>query len=77
MYYVIETQTREDGIVNSTMTARENLNSAKSLYHDRFSKMSMNEQFLSVALLLVDESLRTIDHDIVQTMHPAPVAEPV
>lgn len=75
MYFIIENQTRPDGIVNTTTVARENINSAVSYYHDRFSKMSMTELYPSVALLLVDENLNKIDHAIVHTMYPHPVEE--
>lgn len=75
MFFIIENQTRADGIVNTTTTARENLNSALSYYHERFSKMSMTDLYPSVALLLVDENLNKIDHAIVRTMYPVPVEE--
>lgn len=78
MYYIIENQIREDGQVNTSTTGRENINSALSYYHERFSKMTMTELYTSVALLLVDENLNTIEHHIVQTMYkPVEAEEPV
>lgn len=78
MYYIIENQHRPDGIINHSTESRESLNSAKSLYHERFSKMSMTTLYKSVALLLVDDNLNKIDHDIVETMYkpePQPTEE--
>lgn len=75
MFYIIENQIREDGIVNNIVTARQNINSAEAYYHERYSKMSMNEEFVSVALLLVDEYLRVIEHSVVKTMRAEPVVE--
>lgn len=77
MYYVIENQHRPDGIINHSSTPRQNMNSAISLFHERISKMSMNEEFTSVALSLEDANLNQIDHRIVETMYPKPVTEPV
>lgn len=77
MYYIIEHQHRPDGIVNTTETARENINSALSLYHERFAKMAMTELYTSVALLLVDENLNKVEHHIVQTMYHEPEVEEI
>lgn len=77
MFYIIENQIRKDGIVNNIVTVRQNINSAEAYYHERYSKMSMNEEFVSVALLLADEYLRKIEHSVVKTMRPVPVVEPV
>lgn len=77
MYYIIENQIRDDGIVNNNVTARENINTALSFFHERFSKMAVTDLYPSVALLLVDENLRTVEHKIVNTMHPVPEVESV
>lgn len=70
MYFIIENQKRDDGVVNTSTVSRENLNSALSYYHERFSKMSMTELYTSVALLLCDENLNKVDHAIIKTMYP-------
>lgn len=71
MYFIIENQTRPDGTINTSTTVRENINSALSYYHERFSKMSMTELYTSVALLLADSDLREVEHSIVNTMYKA------
>lgn len=76
-YYIIEHQIRDDGEVNVIPeVSRSSLPMAKSYYHDRFSKMSATTLYPSVSLLLVDENLRRIDSDIVETMWAPPVPEP-
>ena len=74
MYYVIEHQKRTDGVVNTSETARSTFASALSLYHERISKMVMNTDFVSVAVMLVDENLRVIEQKQVQTLY-TPVSE--
>ena len=76
MYFVIENQTRPDGAVNTTTTARQSFASALSYYHDRFSKMVLTELYSSVSLLLVDENLNKIQHDTIATQYQPPVEEP-
>lgn len=71
MYYVIEHQKRTDGVVNSSETARSTFASALSLYHERYSKMCMNTEFVSVSIMLVDEDLNVIQHDKIQTLYEA------
>lgn len=74
-YYVIETQTRPDGLVNQTTTARQNMASALSLYHDRYSKMVMTELYTSVALMVADQNLKVIERGVVATQYKPPVEE--
>lgn len=79
-YYVIETQTRTDGIVNQSMTARSNFASGNSLYYDRMSKLVMNTDYPSASLLLVDEKLNRIlpktgESPVVKTSYVAPVTD--
>ena len=69
MYFIIENQTRPDGLVNTTTTAKQTFASALSYYHDRFSKMVMTELYKSVSLLLVDANLEVIQHDTIETQY--------
>lgn len=76
MYYIFELQKRPDGVINVKDTvARTTINSANSYYHERFSKMAMNTEFVSVSLLLTDENLNKVEHHIVKTMYVPPVEE--
>lgn len=74
-YYVIETQTRPDGLVNQTTTSRQNMASALSLYHERYSKMVMTELYTSVALMVADQNLKVIERGVVATQYKATVEE--
>lgn len=69
MYFVIEFQTRADGIVNTSTTSRSNLANALSLYHERYSKMVVNTEFPSVSIMLVDKDLNVIRHDTIETQY--------
>lgn len=65
MHFVIEHNVREDGVVNTTETARSTKALAVSYYHDRFSKLATNDQFVKSALMLVDEDLNQLDYDLI------------
>lgn len=69
MFYIIENQHRPDGIINNQCSARTTRAAALSYYHERYSKMCVNEEFVRVSLLLVDENLNVIQHDDVETLY--------
>ncbi len=69
MYYVIENQIRDDGQINNSMTARQSFASGLSLYYDRCSKMVMTELYPKVAVMLVDEELNVIEHQVINTQY--------
>lgn len=75
MYYIIEHQTRPDGIINTSETSRQTFASALSYYHERYSKMVLTELYQTVSLLLVDENLNRIEHATIQTQYQPPVEE--
>lgn len=60
MYFVIENHTNPDGAVSTETTARQTFASGLSFYHERISKMVVNEQYVSVDILLVDKDLNTV-----------------
>ena len=60
MYFIIENHTNADGSVRTETTARQTFASGLSLYHERISKMVVNEQYVSVDVLLVDKDLSTV-----------------
>jgi len=72
MYYVIENQIRDDGQINNSVTARQSFASGLSLYYDRCSKMVMTELYPKVAVMLVDEELNVIEHQVIQTQYQVP-----
>ena len=75
-HYVIENQIRADGAINNTVTARSSFASGLSLYYDRCSKMVMTELYPKVAVMLTDEELNVIEHQVITTQwHPEEEAE--
>ncbi len=74
-HYVIENQIRADGAVNNTVTARSSFASGLSLYYDRCSKMVMTELYPKVAVMLTDEELNVIEHQVIETQYKAPEEE--
>lgn len=71
MYYIVEHQTRPDGVVNVSETAKATFASALSYYHERYSKMVMTELYTSVSIMLVDADLTVIQHDTIKTLYEA------
>lgn len=67
IYFVIEHQVRKDGEVNTSETRRSSFASALSLYHERYSKMVMNEEFLKVSLMMVDQDLEVVEKATFET----------
>ena len=70
-YFVTELQTRPDGIVNSTITARSSLALGLSLYYDRASKAVTSEQFTGVALTLQDQNGTILLNEHFDTIYQA------
>lgn len=68
-YYIIENQHRPDGQINNTVTTRQTFASALSYYHERISKMVMTDLYTQVAVMLVDENLNVINHEVVETLY--------
>lgn len=71
MYFIIENQKRQDGVVNTTTTGRSTFASALSYYHERYSKMVMNEDYVWVALMLCDEELNVVEQAKIDTLYEA------
>lgn len=70
-YFVIEHQTRTDGEINTSDVERSTFASALSYYHERYSKMVVNNDFVSVSIMLVDADLNVVEHDTIQTQYSA------
>ena len=68
-YFIIEHQTRADGEINASEVSRSSFASALSYYHERYSKMVVDDQFTFVSIMLVDENLNVIQHDTIQTQY--------
>jgi hypothetical protein len=69
MYFIIELQTRPDGIVNSTITSRSSLATGLALYYERASKAVTSTQFTKVALTLQDDDGNIIENKRFDTLY--------
>lgn len=70
MYYISEHQVRPDGVVNvMEVVARSTRNLAMSYFFERCSKMSANDQFKSVHVMLTDDQLNVIEKRDVETAY--------
>ena len=75
--FLTELQTRPDGIVNSTLTARSSVATGLSLYFDRASAAVVSKQFTKVALTLEDQNGAIIRNEAFDTLYePTPEPEP-
>ena len=70
-YFIIEHQTRANGEINVSEVVRSTFASALSYYHERYSKMVVNKDFVSVSIMLVDKELNVVQHDTIQTQYSA------
>lgn len=55
MYYITELQSRPDGIINATITARSSLAMGLAYFYQRAAVAVTSEQFTGVALTLQDQ----------------------
>ena len=67
--FLTELQTRPDGIVNSSVTARSSVAAGLSLYFDRASKAVVSEQLTKVALTLEDQNGNIIENRAFDTIY--------
>lgn len=73
-YYVTELQSRPDGIVNSTITARSSLAMGLALFYQRAAVAVTSEQFTGVALTLQDQDGNILLNQHFDTLY-VPAAE--
>lgn len=71
MYYVAEFQTRPDGIVNATQTARSSLAMGLALYYQRAAVAVTTKDFPAVALVLMDQYGTVIKSERFETLYNA------
>ncbi len=70
-YFVTELQSRPDGIINSTITARSSLALGLALYYQRAAVAVTSEQFTGVALTLQDENGGIVLNEHFDTLYHA------
>ena len=76
MYYVSEFQTRPDGVVNATQTARSSLALGLAYYYQRAAVAVTTKDFTDVGLVLMDQYGTVLKNELFQTQYVPPVPEP-
>ena len=71
MYYLTELQTRPDGIVNATQTARSSLAMGLAYYYQRAAVAVSTKDFTDVALVLMDQYGTIIKSERFETLYNA------
>lgn len=67
--FLTELQSRPDGVINSSITARSSLATGLALYYDRASKAVTNTQFTKVVLTLQDADGNIIENRAFDTLY--------
>lgn len=67
--FLTEFQSRPDGIINSSVTARSSLATGLALYYERASKAVTNTQFTKVALTLQDADGNILENRAFDTLY--------
>ena len=69
MYYVTELQSRPDGIINATITARSSLAMGLALYYQRAAVAVSTTDYLEVALTLQDQHGNILKNEAFATQY--------
>lgn len=70
-YFLTELQTRPDGIVNSTITARSSLANGLAFYYQRAAVAVTTTDYTAVALTLQDQYGSIIENKLFETQYVA------
>lgn len=73
-YFITELQTRPDGIVNSTLTARSSYAMGLAYYYQRAAAAVANQDLVSVALTLQNQDGFIVENQKFDTLYE-PVEE--
>lgn len=68
-YFITELQARPDGIINSTITARNSLALGLALFYQRAAVAVTSEQFTGVAMTLQDQDGNIILNEHFDTLY--------
>lgn len=74
-HFITELQTRPDGIVNSTLTARSSYAMGLAYYYQRAAAAVANQNFVSVALTLQNQDGFIIENQKFDTLYEEPNEE--
>lgn len=69
MYYLTELQTRPDGVVNSTITARSSLATGLAYFYQRAAVAVTTTDYPAVALTLQDQNGNIIKNELFDTQY--------
>lgn len=69
MYYLTELQTRPDGVVNSTITARSSLATGLAFFYQRAAVAVTTTDYPAVALTLQDQNGTIIKNELFDTQY--------
>ena len=70
-YFIIELQTRPDGIVNSTITSRSSLATGLAYWYERASQAVVTTNFTNVSLTLMDQFGDIKKNELFETQYEA------
>ena len=70
-YFIIELQSRPDGLVNSTITARSSLATGLALWYNRASFAVTTTDFTNVSLTLMDQYGSIVKNELFETQYSA------
>lgn len=70
-YFIIELQSRPDGLVNSTITSRSSLATGLALWYNRASQAVTTTDFTNVSLTLMDQYGNIVKNELFETQYEA------
>lgn len=73
-HFIIKTEIRPDGVVNNAVTPRQTFASGLAEFFHQCSKAPMNEQFVSVHIVLADEEMNVIKTEHIKAAYVEPEA---
>lgn len=71
MYFIVELQTRPDGIVNSTITSRSSLATGLAYWYERASQAVVTTNYTNVSLTLMDQFGDIKKNELFETQYEA------
>lgn len=71
-YFITELQTRPDGIINSTLTARSSYAMGLAYYYQRAAAAVANQNLVSVALTLQSQDGFIVENQKFDTLYEEP-----
>lgn len=70
-YFIIELQSRPDGLVNSTITSRSSLATGLAYWYERASQAVVTTNFTNVSLTLMDQFGDIKKNELFETQYEA------